>query len=120
MKKKHWLAYGLSGAAAGIINGLFGAGGGMVLVPMLIKFGKLEDKKAFSSAISIILPISLVSIFVYYTKDVFPIGDALPYLIGGLLGGTAGGLWFKNVSAGFLHKFFGLIILWGGVRLLCF
>ena len=41
----------LAGAAAGSVNGLFGAGGGMVLVPMLIRFGRLEDKKAFSSAV---------------------------------------------------------------------
>ena len=68
MRKKKWMVYGLSGAAAGFINGLFGAGGGMVLVPMLIKFCKVEDKKAFSSAISIILPLSLVSLFVYGKK----------------------------------------------------
>lgn len=118
MKKHKWFSYGLSGAAAGIINGLFGAGGGMVLVPMLIKFCKLEDKKAFSSAISIILPLSLVSLFVYYTKDVFPLKEALPYLFGGLAGGILGGILFKKASVVFLHRFFGLIILWGGIRLL--
>ena len=50
MQKQHWLRYGICGAAAGAVNGLFGAGGGMVLVPMLIRFAGLEDKKAFSSA----------------------------------------------------------------------
>ena len=50
----------------------------MVLVPLLIKFGKLEDKKAFSSAISIILPMCLVSIAVYWTRQVFPVKEALP------------------------------------------
>ena len=118
MKKRKWISYGLSGGAAGLINGLFGAGGGMVLVPLLIKVCKVEDKKAFSSAISIILPLSLVSLFVYYKKDVFPLQEALPYLFGGLIGGIAGGLLFKKTSAAFLHKFFGLIILWGDIRLL--
>lgn len=118
MLKKKWISYGLSGMAAGLINGLFGAGGGMVLVPMLIKFCKLQDKKAFSSAISIILPLSLVSLFVYGRHGVFPVSEALPYLMGGLGGGLLGGILFKNLSADFLHKFFGLIILWGGIRLL--
>ena len=90
----------------------------MVLVPLLIKFGKLEDKKAFSSAISIILPMCLVSIFVYWTRDIFPFRDALPYLLGGLIGGVLGGILFRKVSAQFLHKVFGLVILWGGMRLL--
>ena len=118
MKQHHHTRYGLAGAAAGIVNGLFGAGGGMVLVPLLIRFGKLEDKKAFSSAICIILPISLISIFVYWTKDIFPFGPALPYLLGGLIGGTLGGIIFKTTSAEILHKLFGLLILWGGIRLL--
>lgn len=90
----------------------------MVLVPMLIKFCKVADKKAFSSAISIILPLSLVSLFVYGKHDVFPLAEASPYLIGGLVGGLLGGILFKKASPSFLHKFFGIIILWGGTRLL--
>jgi len=118
LQKTHWFRYGTAGAAAGIINGFFGAGGGMVLVPLLIGFAKLEDKKAFSSAIAIILPICLVTIAVYWTQQIFPIQEALPYLIGGLAGGLAGGLLFRKITPQFLHKFFGIIILWGGIRLL--
>ena len=110
--------YGLSGAAAGLVNGLFGAGGGMVLVPLLIHYGKLEDKKAFSSAVCIILPLCLVSIVVYWIKQLLPFSDAVPYLLGGLLGGFLGGVLFRKVSVQFLHKIFGIIIFWGGLRLL--
>ena len=46
---KSYLPFGLAGAAAGLINGFFGAGGGMVLVPLLIHLGKLPDKEAFAS-----------------------------------------------------------------------
>ena len=115
--KKNWIRYGISGAAAGIVNGLFGAGGGMVLVPLLIKLGKIPDKQAFSSALSIILPISIVSIFVYWIRGTLPIEASLPYLIGGLIGGIGGGLLFRKVTANFLHKALGFIILWGGLRL---
>lgn len=118
MKKYSWLKYSISGAAAGIINGFFGAGGGMLLVPMLIKFCKIDDKFAFPTAIAIILPISLVSLGVHYTEGVFPVIQALPYLIGGLIGGIVGGLIFKKTSTAFLHKLFGAIIIWGGLRLL--
>lgn len=90
----------------------------MVLVPALIGLGKLEDKEAFSSAISIILPICLVTIAVYWNKDMLFLEQALPYLAGGLLGGLAGGLWFRAVTPQFLHRVFALVILWGGVRLL--
>ncbi len=108
----------LSGAAAGLINGLLGAGGGMVLVPLLVRWCRLEDKHAFAIAISIILPLSLVSIAVYALKAALPLGEAWPYLAGGLIGGMLGGLLFKKMSANLLHKLLGAVILWGGVQLL--
>jgi len=113
-----WFRYGLCGAAAGLINGFFGAGGGMVLVPLLIHVGKLDDKKAFSSAISIILPLCLISIAMYWFQGKLDLRASLPYLGGGLLGGLLGGLWFRNVTPKFLHKALGAVILWGGLRLI--
>lgn len=118
MKDRSWLKFGLCGAAAGAVNGLFGAGGGMVLVPMLIGLGKLEDKKAFASAICVILPLCIVSIAVYSMRGSIPLSSAAPYLVGGLAGGLLGGIIFRKVSANFLHKLFGILIIWGGLRLL--
>ena len=76
----------LAGALAGFINGFFGAGGGMVLVPLLLWLVRLEDKAAFSSAVAVILPLCAVSIAVYAVHDSLPLRDALPYLIGGAAG----------------------------------
>ncbi|MCI8844011.1 MAG: sulfite exporter TauE/SafE family protein [Oscillospiraceae bacterium] len=108
----------LSGAAAGLINGLLGAGGGMVLVPLLVGWCGLEDKKAFATAISIILPLSLTSIAVFAMREPLPFGEAWPYLLGGVIGGGLGGLLFKKMTANVLHKLLGAVILWGGVQLL--
>lgn len=113
-----WIRFALCGAAAGIINGLFGAGGGMVLVPMLICFGKLEDKKAFASSLSIILPLSVISLLTYATKTNLPLIDAAPYLLGGIAGGLLGSRVFYKLPVSLLHKVFGGLIIWGGVRLL--
>lgn len=110
----------LAGAAAGFINGFFGAGGGMVLVPLLICAAKLPDKEAFSSAIGVILPLCLVSIAVYAARGMLPVKQAVPYLIGGAAGGLLGGILFKKVSARFLHIALGLLIVFGGARLLLF
>ena len=81
----------LAGALAGFINGFFGAGGGMVLVPLLLWLVRLEDKAAFSSAVAVILPLCAVSIAVYAVHDSLPLRDALPYLIGGAAGGVLSG-----------------------------
>ena len=108
----------LAGLAAGFVNGFFGAGGGMVLVPLLIWLVGLPDKLAFSSAISIILPFSVVSLVIYVRHDMLPLSDALPYLLGGAGGGVLAGLWFQKVPAKWLHLALGALILLGGVRLL--
>ena len=108
----------LAGLAAGFVNGFFGAGGGMVLVPLLIWLVGLPDKLAFSSAISIILPLCVVSLGIYGRHDMLPLSDALPYLLGGAGGGVLAGLWFQKVPAKWLHLALGALILLGGVRLL--
>ena len=117
--KEKW-KYALSGAAAGTANGLFGAGGGMILVPLLTRWAKLPDKKAFATSISIIAPMCLVSIVIYYFQGSLALSDSLPYLVGGLLCGLLGGKLFGKVSATFLHRVLGLLILYGGIRsLIC-
>lgn len=107
-----------AGLLAGFINGLFGAGGGMVLVPLLIWLCPLEDKAAFSSAIAVILPICIVSIIVYACQGNLPLQQALPYLLGGAAGGVLAGLLFQKVPARLLHLLLGAVILAGGVRLI--
>ena len=118
MRKDGFTRFSLSGAAAGIVNGLFGAGGGMILVPLLNRFGKLKDKETFATSLSVIFPLSLISIIVHSTRQVLPICEGLPYLIGGTIGGTIGALALKKVSSKYLHLLFGILIIWGGIRLL--
>ena len=108
----------LAGLAAGFVNGFFGAGGGMVLVPLLIWLVGLPDKLAFSSAISIILPLCVVSLVIYGRHDMLPLSDALPYLLGGAGGGVLARRWCQKVPAKWLHLALGALILLGGVRLL--
>ncbi len=112
------LRYALSGAAAGIANGLFGAGGGMILVPLLTRWCKLEDRKAFSTSIVIILPLCLVSILIYWQNGACSLTEAWPYLAGGLAGGLLGGKLYQKVPVNLLHKGLGLVILYGGIRCL--
>lgn len=108
----------LSGAAAGIVNGLFGAGGGMVLLPLLSRTTKLQQHALFASCVCIILPLSLVSAGVYYFRDGSFTAESLPYLLGGAAGGILAGLVLKKLPTQWLHRALGAFILWGGLRLL--
>ena len=88
--------YALSGTAAGLVNGLFGGGGGMVLVPLLNGWCGLAGKQAFATCVAAILPLSAVSAAVYLLRQAFDWAAALPYLIGGLVGGLVGGRLFRS------------------------
>lgn len=109
----------LAGLGAGIINGLFGAGGGMVLVPLLSLLTDLEERDIFSSSIAIILPICLVSLTVTGLQLGIPWADALPWLIGSTAGGVLAGLFGKKIPTSWLHRGLGILIVWGGIRYLC-
>lgn len=119
MKLKNILCCALSGFGAGAVTGLFGAGGGMVLVPLLCLLTDLEEDAVFPSSLSIILPICLVSLSVTAITGSIAWKEALPYLIGSAAGGVAAGLWGRKLPTVWLHRALGALILWGGVRYLC-
>ena len=116
--KQRILGITAAGFCAGAVNGLFGAAGGMVLVPLLTLLTDLEDNEIFPSSISIILPICLVSLaYTAFTEGV-DYRYAFPYLIGSAIGGVAAGLWGKKIPAIWLHRGLGILIIWGGIRYL--
>ena len=112
------VALSVAGGAAGIINGLFGAGGGMVLVPMLGQKTGLAEQERFPASIAIIAPICVVSLL-FSTGGQQTLRDILPYLLGSALGGVAAGIWGKKIPSVWLHRALGALILWGGIRYLC-
>ena len=109
----------LAGTAAGAVNGLFGAGGGMILVPLLTVLTDLEEDRVFPASICIILPICIVSLLVTAGQSGLDFHAALPYLAGSALGGLAAGFLGKGIPVKWLHRILGVLILWGGVRNLC-
>lgn len=119
MRIRKYMGSILAGLGAGLVTGLFGAGGGMVLVPLLTGLTDLEDRKIFPASISIILPICLTSLAATaLTGAVDPV-TAAPYLLGSAIGGILSGKWGQRIPVKWLHRGLGILILWGGVRYLC-
>lgn len=108
----------LAGALTGLVNGFFGGGGGMVLVPLLTGRCGLSQRKAFATSVAVVLPLCVLSAAVYWLRGGLELGAALPYLVGGLIGGFLGGRFFRRVSAVWLRRLFALLLLYGGVRAL--
>ncbi len=118
MKINDNLKYAISGAAAGAANGFFGAGGGMFLVPLLCRFAKMPQRRALATSLAVIMPVSIVSSIIYIMKQSVSFAEAVPFLVGGFVGGLLGGVIFKKISAEFLRRALAVFIIYGGIRAL--
>lgn len=116
MYNKKWAHLAFGGLCAGVLNGLFGGGGGMLLVPVLSWTKAVDKDQLFPTSVAIILPICIVSLF--FSRKIL-LGAVIPYLIGSAAGGTAAGLWGKKIPVLWLHRSLGALIIWGGIRYLC-
>lgn len=106
----------LFGFLIGLVNALFGAGGGMIAVPFLKTLG-LSQKQAQATAICIILPLTLVSIVIYLKRGYFSVSDAAPFLLFGFPGALLGTLLLSKLNNSFLQGLFSVFMLWAGFRM---
>ena len=108
--------YAVTGALAGVANGFFGAGGGLFLVPLLVYWCGLEERRAFATSVAVIFPLSALSAVLYWMQGGLAFAAAWPYLLGGVLGGWVAGRVFHRIDMVWLRRAFGLLLLYGGVR----
>ena len=107
----------LAGLAAGAVTGLLGAGGGMVLIPLLQLISGIPEEELFPSSVAIILPTVAVTLLTSHAPICFT--KAVPYLAGSCLGGILAGLFGRKIPTVWLHRILGAIALWGGIRYIC-
>ena len=108
----------LAGAAAGLANGLFGGGGGMVFLPVLSRWSSLSQRKLYATCVGVIFPVCLVSAAIYIWQGGVSLPEALPSLAGGLVGGWLGGKLYGRISTKFLKWLFAAFLFYAGVKYL--
>ncbi|CCQ92543.1 conserved membrane hypothetical protein [[Clostridium] ultunense Esp] len=106
------------GLITGVVNGLFGSGGGTLVVPALVFLLGIEDYKAHATAISIILPLSLISSFVYLKNKIIRLDISLIVVLGGILGSAIGAKLLKKIPIPILRKIFGSLIIYTAIRMI--
>jgi hypothetical protein len=117
--KKYMLKYSKIGAGSlcGLLNGLFGSGGGVVAVPLLRLFG-LEPRKSHATSVALIFFLSLISVVAYGLKGALDYNAALTYVPFGLAGAVLGAFLLKKVPNSLLRRIFGAVVLISAVRIL--
>lgn len=116
-KCKDKLILVVGGAAAGFLNGLFGSGGGMVVVPVLERFAGSETKKAHATAIGVILPLSVISAVKYSAFCRVDTALLLTVCAGGILGSIIGSKLLGRFSVKTVRRIFGAVIIAAALRM---
>ncbi len=108
-----WLV--VVGILAGVFSGLFGIGGGIIIVPSLILLAGFPLVKATGTSLAaILLPVGILGVLAYYRAKILDIRASL-FIALGLLTSVALGAWFANkLPVEIMRRFFALFCLYVG------
>lgn len=122
MEKRNFPRWGLilGGLAAGVINGLLGAGGGVILVFLLrAALGpEAESRDIYASALITTLPITLVSVLRYGGAGALPLGEFLPLALPAIAGGIIGALLLDRIHPKITRRIFAALVIFSGAVML--
>ncbi len=101
------------GILAGILAGLFGIGGGIVMVPVLVSFFSMEllDANAISLT-AMLLPVGIMGVITYYKAGLIHIQHSLIIALGLLCGSFIGGEIAVNIDVSVLAKLYAVYLLY--------
>ena len=116
----NFLTAGLIGLVSGIASGLFGVGGGIVMVPAMMFFMNVPIKTAVGTSLAVIIPTALMGTYKHFSQGNVDFRIALSLAPMAILGGF-GGAWLTTIiSADNLKRAFGGFLVLVGMRLLFF
>jgi uncharacterized membrane protein YfcA len=108
----------LIGIAAGILAGMVGVGGGLIVVPALVYFMKMDQHTAQGTSLAILLPPTGILAFLkYYQAGHVDLKIAGVIVIGVIAGGYLGGTWAQHLSGPTLRKSFALLMVLAAVKM---
>ena len=85
-----WWLLVLIGMAGGLFAGVFGAGGGIILVPLLVTFVGLDQRRASATSLLAILPSTLSGALTYFANGEVDLVAAGIMALGAVAGSLAG------------------------------
>lgn len=110
-----------TGLAAGFINGLLGAGGGIIIIFVLSRIlPEMADDKngAFAVALCVMLPISILSCAVYASRGSMSSEGFGIFILPALIGGALGGILLGKINSALLKKLFSALVAVSGIILI--
>jgi uncharacterized membrane protein YfcA len=114
-----WLIFAIIGAMGGVAAGLFGVGGGIVIVPALIYWAGFTQHKATGTSLAVLLPpIGLAATIEYYRRGNVDLKAALIIAACMLIGAWLGAYFANRLSGPHLRLMFGIFVFCLGIYLI--
>lgn len=108
------------GIVSGFVNGFFGAGGGLLLVPMLSLVAKDDAKMAHATTLMCVLFMCIASSVMYFVKGQIEWKIVLICAIGSVIGSLIGTKLLRKLKNKFIDLIFSIILVAIGVCMLIF
>jgi uncharacterized protein len=106
------------GLAAGILAGLFGIGGGILIVPALVLLGGMSIQTATGTSLgALLLPVGLLGAVVYYREGHLDVRAALLLSLGMFAGAYLGATLSQTLKATVLSRLFAVFLAAVAVRM---
>lgn len=109
------------GFLAGLLNGLLGAGGGIILVrgaEKVLPREYHEGRDIFANALCVMLPLSAVSAIAYVLRGSVGGVDFSPFVLPALIGGVGGGMLLSVIDTRLLRLIFSALVVWSGFSMI--
>jgi len=113
-----YLIAGLIGLASGVTSGLFGVGGGVVMVPAMVYFLTMDIKLAIGTSLAVIIPTAASGVFKHHQMGNVDWRVALSLAPTALCGAYLGAWLTSQVSSASLKRIFGGFLLVVSLRML--
>ena len=115
----HWAIYTILGVVAGIFGGMFGIGGGTILIPALVYLFGLTQHQAQGTTLAIMVPpIGLLAALSYWQAGNVKLSMAGFICIGFFIGGLIGANFVQNLTDPLLKRLFGAYLLFVAVDMM--
>jgi len=112
------LGFLLIGIVAGILSGLFGIGGGVIIIPSLIYFYGMSQHDAQGTSLGALLfPVGLLGFLEYYRNGHVHVKGAVLIAIGLFAGAYYGAIIANKLPSGTLSKLFAIFLIFIAVKL---
>jgi uncharacterized protein len=106
------------GLLAGVLSGLFGIGGGILIVPSLIFLAKFSTKMALGTSLgALLLPVGLLGAYTYYRDGNLDLRASLLIALGLFFGAWGGARLAQQLSGATLQRMFAVFIAIMAIRL---